>query len=183
MARDITGRPPLNIQPQGLLDFLQLKNGGRNPQYFGEEIVPTWDLARHYLETNAIEGGANVPIASGNNALVQVEPPADFWRYNVNASLIWQPLNAADAFNGQFVILRPSDGRTYIAQPNQAWAGSGPGCIVQAPADAALTVREFGFSDFWVPPGFGVALRQWNATSTGGLASFVFRHRKVHFRQ
>lgn len=46
------GAPPINRVPYGLLGFLGIKNGGRNPVSLNDTVAPVWDLAGLYLETN-----------------------------------------------------------------------------------------------------------------------------------
>lgn len=47
------GPAPLNRQPEGLLDFLGIKNAGRYPQTLGEQLTPVWDLQNWYLQFNS----------------------------------------------------------------------------------------------------------------------------------
>lgn len=44
--------PNINKLPFGLLGFLGLKNGGRNPQELAETLAPTMDLTDLYFGTN-----------------------------------------------------------------------------------------------------------------------------------
>ena len=41
--------PPINLTPPGLLGFLGIKNGGRNPQSLGETLAPVWDFSDLYF--------------------------------------------------------------------------------------------------------------------------------------
>jgi len=45
------GPPPINRLPQGLLDFLGIRAGGRNPQTLTEQLLPTLDLLRWYKDS------------------------------------------------------------------------------------------------------------------------------------
>jgi len=44
------GPPPINRLPVGLLDFLGIRAGGRNPQNLTEQLLPTLDLLRWYKD-------------------------------------------------------------------------------------------------------------------------------------
>lgn len=48
-------RPPLNLQPLGLLDHFAIKNGGEYPQDLVPTLQPTLDLGQWYAESNAVE--------------------------------------------------------------------------------------------------------------------------------
>lgn len=52
---DAFQQAPLNIHPQGLLDFFGVKTGGRYPQRLADTLQPTIDLRDWYLESNALE--------------------------------------------------------------------------------------------------------------------------------
>jgi len=63
---------PINRQPVGLLGFLGIKNGGRNPQTLGEVLVPQWDLSELYLNSSpqyveviSTEAGVGYTVAIG----------------------------------------------------------------------------------------------------------------------
>jgi len=43
----------INRIPNGLLGWLGIKNFGRNPVTLGEQVIPTWDLSKLYLEADA----------------------------------------------------------------------------------------------------------------------------------
>ena len=42
----------INRLPFGMLGFLGIKNGGRNPEVFSAELQATWDLQQLYFRTN-----------------------------------------------------------------------------------------------------------------------------------
>lgn len=46
---------PLNKVPPGLLDFFGIKSGEWGPRELGQQLVPTLDLARWYLDPYALE--------------------------------------------------------------------------------------------------------------------------------
>lgn len=49
----MNGAPPINRVPYGLLGFLGIKNGGRNPSTIADYVQPAWDLSELYLQTNS----------------------------------------------------------------------------------------------------------------------------------
>lgn len=65
--------------PQGLLGFLQLKTGGRNPATLSDIVVPTWDLARLYLEADAEYVGVNSTINAGGYTITASAPQNEAW--------------------------------------------------------------------------------------------------------
>lgn len=72
---------PLNKIPNGLLSFLGIKNGGRNPEQLGALLAPTWDLAQWYMATTYEYGVANANIAAAG--LIQFGPA------NINDGDTW----------------------------------------------------------------------------------------------
>lgn len=67
---------PGDIQkiPQGLLGFLQLKTGGRNPSTLVDSVSPTWDLSRLYLEADAQFASINSTINAGGYTIFFSSP-------------------------------------------------------------------------------------------------------------
>lgn len=51
---DMLGPPPLGARPEGLLDILAIKSGGKFPQHLGPELQGTFDLAAWYLEQRSV---------------------------------------------------------------------------------------------------------------------------------
>jgi hypothetical protein len=71
--------PTINKSPGGLLGFLGLKNGGRNPSQFGELVAPTWDLSPLYLYTNT-EYTETLPSAAAIGYVPAFTVPnGEFW--------------------------------------------------------------------------------------------------------
>jgi len=178
---------PLNQQPQGLLDFFQVKTGGTVfPETFSDVLVPTWDLRDHYFTTNAqYQPATPVAFATATNTQLTVVTRAEHWRWMVNLSLHWVPAAAADAFFGQIVLVSP----TNIAElpfpvqpvsPNFGVPGS-PG-LFNFPASAGLTRLAHNFTGFWVPPGFSVNVLEIVGTN-GGAAVINATWRIANLRQ
>jgi hypothetical protein len=53
--------PPLNIQPQGLLDFFGIKNGGDYPQTLSNWLQPQLEMLRWYVASNCVDIGSVSP--------------------------------------------------------------------------------------------------------------------------
>lgn len=110
--------------PQGILGFLGIKNGGRNPRYLVDQLAPTWDMTSLYLE-NAAQYQSTVSTlnATGYLALFSA-PPGELWLvtdYSVDlatgAGEAWQGvLSRATANN--LAQVRLADDRTFGAS---AW--------------------------------------------------------------
>ena len=47
--------PPVNLIPSGLLDFLGIKSGGRNPEFLNPGLLGVINLLDWYAQTNAEE--------------------------------------------------------------------------------------------------------------------------------
>lgn len=69
----------LSVVPRGLLQFLGIQSGGRNPQSLSELLSPTIDLRDHYFNTNAQITSTSVAAANGaaNFALPNAWNPLD----------------------------------------------------------------------------------------------------------
>lgn len=177
--------PPLNVQPAGLLDFFQVKNGGEYPQILGTVLQPVLEMREHYFQTNGeysdITGTA---VATGDNSRVILSAAGNFWRYFNYLSWEFVPLNALDAFIGWPALFSPNaqNARMLPFTPVSQDTAS-VRSYWRAPADATLRpVAGCVDGGFWVPPGFGVGLWQFAAVSTGGLATFRHQRSIVAFR-
>lgn len=78
----------INRNPFGVLGFLGIKNFGRNPATFSDQLAPTWDLARQYAETNStiLRVDANIN-ATGYTIYFQVPQDRVWWIHNVGWNL------------------------------------------------------------------------------------------------
>ena len=65
---------PLSRQPDGLLGFLGIKNGGRNPQFLIETVQPTFDLYAHYLNTAPEYGYVDSTVVLGASIIFLANP-------------------------------------------------------------------------------------------------------------
>jgi len=169
-------RAPLNVQPTGLLAFLDIKNAGQYPQSLGTDLVPTYELAEHYLQVNGrLVYPASVALASGTNQLYNIDTPVENWRYYNWAAGTWDGNNVADFIVGGLVMYEPNTGRVRMLGPYPSTIDNAAGLSHRAfPLVAEGDVYR-GFvqaEKFYLPPSWGLALYQASGTSTAGLAVF-----------
>jgi hypothetical protein len=74
---------PLNRQPNGLLEFFGIKDGGWGPRTFAQELVPQLDLWRHYVAGNPtdFDGTGTFAGPTGGALLLDVA-----WTYPITAA-------------------------------------------------------------------------------------------------
>ncbi len=175
--------PPLNVQPIGLLDFFQLKNGGQYPQTLGTVLAPTYDLRDHYLQVNAAISDVPRALATADNAFVSFDTPQTWWRYINFFAWTWTPANALDAWSG-WPVLRPIDDTTqFVLLPFLPSSGGNNTNRFFCTAGAVLR-RVVGRTTepFFVPPGYEIGLLQFDGVSTAGAATMKSRISGLNFR-
>lgn len=120
------GPPPINRQPGGLLGFLGIKNGGRNPDQLSNVLAPTWDAAEVYLRTNYILARVTINVAAIGFTAASFVPPSESW-YVHNAMGNSQNALGAGVVLGGFVAAALVDGVAYsvagLVPPVRATAG------------------------------------------------------------
>ena len=179
--------PPLNIQPQGLLDWFQIKNGGQNPQYLSNQLQPTYDLVDWYFSTNAeYAPPAAVVYATGTNVVLSLIPSVNKWRFCVSFSLAYVPAAAADQLYGQFILVNTTTNVGELIFPSQQNGNVGgvsfPGSF-NFGASGALPRFRAGCSNFWIPPGLAVMALQAEGTNTLGNATMSVSSRICNLQQ
>lgn len=161
--------PPLNVQPTGLLSFLQIKNGGRYPQYLRDELLPVWDLARHYEACNAETrplGAADLQVAGVTTYLISTT--TNTWRHVLWVGCTWTGNNAADLIQGDFCIREPVTLQSFAVPNQRPFAVDAGGYHrVYGIAGAGATVVRANAFDFWIPPGWDLVLAQNSGVITG----------------
>lgn len=167
--------PPLNVMPEGLLGFLQLKNGGRNPQHLGVDLAPVLDLLAWYQNTNSQE----VQLLADT---INVSTPSGFlpWTGTVPSIPNWP----AGSYDNEYLLILeyevswslPVSGDTAdfapaasIAESNLALptylSGYTTGSSVARAGSRALA------RPFWLKPGGNLNLRTFGVvTAAGGIA-------------
>lgn len=74
--------PPLGARPEGLLDLLGIKTGGRYPQHLGSELVPVLNLAELYLaqaSTTILSSGGTLSAVGLVATDVLIVPATENW--------------------------------------------------------------------------------------------------------
>lgn len=139
----------LQASPHGLLGLFQLKQEGRNPSQFGEQVLPVVDVLEQYAlayldvtRANKITGAA----ATTDTQTITV-PQGKVWKLRAIGQAV--NLNAADL--GKSVNFA-----TYIDSPagvgTPIFMGSGGGLATVADRVAPLTLG----SDLWLPSGWKI---------------------------
>lgn len=170
MAFDLRNHPPpLNLQPTGLLDFLQIKNGGRYPQYLRDDLQPVWDLRDHYEQVNSrliTNDAVDAQVAGAATYLI--EDTANFWRRALWVSVHWNGNNAADQIEADICIGDPISGTNHVVE-----------CVKHFATDvlsyhSSYSIAAAGVNEarntakpFWIPPGWTVNLVQYVGVITG----------------
>lgn len=139
----------LQIIPRGLLGFLGLKNGGRNPSRLAEFVQPTFELFNYYFETNSLNYQlgpvAGAGVGDGDFSAVSPAVAQDECRYVsrytvralVPAGTTWSVAPAIQ------VRTNPAGARSsYLVGPPVRHTGGAAQELVMAPADRP----------FWMPP-------------------------------
>jgi len=74
--------PAINRIPHGLLSFLGIKNGGRNPQVLSEQLAANFDLMQWYLQQNSESLSVNAAVnALGFNG--------NYWLHSASGHSVW----------------------------------------------------------------------------------------------
>lgn len=69
----------VNRQPEGLLGFLGIKNGGRNPQALGDVIAPTWAATEMYLSPPSLWDANSGTETSTGGVITHTVPDGKVW--------------------------------------------------------------------------------------------------------
>lgn len=155
----------INIQPQGLLGFLQAKNGGRYPQVLADFVQGTWDLRDNYEQTNPVVDRSALPAyANGANEFIRFLGDSEQWLYVIRMSWVWVPANAADTFVGYPAIFDDGGSTTFVEALHPVYELNYPA------ATADLGQRIGAIGGFWLPPGWEVGIWKTRAVSAGAAA-------------
>jgi hypothetical protein len=148
---------PIQIAPQGLLNYFGIQNGGRNPSGLANDLTgvldlqPLYDIEKYEAMSDGVAaaaGGALGDFAfSGPTNLPGVCPANEFWhilRYNVFISV---------ATVGATMSVTPT-----VQVPRKGLTGGGSfalpvGPMVNNPQVGPFILQAWATHDFWVPPG------------------------------
>jgi hypothetical protein len=187
---------PLNKVPPGLLDFFGIKSGEWGPRELGQQLQPTIDLARWYLDQYAINVVATVVGSPfGNLAPTNVElsptTPTDISGLVVAGSLrvpqteLWLILQAdvswtlaAQAGGRASAIL--ASGTTLATTPSFTWPMTTSGHVT---SDAAIAMRGHSTlrDPFWIQGGDRISCGVQGIVSAAGGCALDARLRLMRF--
>lgn len=158
----------IQVIPQGLLGFFQLKNGGRNPGTLTEVLSGTLDLRDWYFNSQReVWSTYTVSVASGITGFQSfttpgalVVPDNEFW-YVHNYTIFSNQLAAGDSFTGFAPAYRdvPGSATTFIVGDFQNASG------------VNTRPTAFAAQGFWLTP--GQELGFWLQINTLALAKTV----------
>jgi len=150
--------PPINRLPDGLLDFLGIRSGGRNPQNLTEQLLPTLDLTRWFKDVQQFVDTANLDplIANTNAGLIPLTnlvnaglvPQNECWFVLPGTAITWTfAVVAGLRIRGNLVIQRnPGVGSTLLDLPCRQWGyDASDAAIIQS---GGMTLTE----EMWMPP-------------------------------
>lgn len=135
------GAPPINKLPIGLLGFLGIKNGGRNPDALSPLLAPTWDAVQWYLSQSVVyETVTSTFNVTGGNT-----------NHTVPEGFVWAVLafsvRAVTAVGGSFTITPvriTANGTSFPAIGDTVSAGASSGA--HATMDRDILVLRSGDS-------------------------------------
>lgn len=165
---------PVNRIPPGLLEYFGVKSGEWGPRELGQQLTPTLDLGRWYMDASALQLQCTVtgsPWAADANATLApitgtgpvdltngtqlIVPPGEAWLV-LEAGITWQA--TASDNEAQFWW---ASGTT--ASGFQSWPQRPLGYAQHpAPASFAAGFRQSGVvltQPFWIPPGMTLAVQ------------------------
>jgi len=147
--------------PPGLLGFLQLKNSGRLPDFFGDVLTPTMDLRDWYLQAELREGIFTDSIVGDGVSQYVVFAPNDPEAWYVHqVSVITDAMASTDTLVALYLRLEgPSGDGPVIAALHSDSSGS----FTDGSVCAVFT------GGFFLQPGWRITLRAVSTVATTNL--------------
>ncbi len=140
---------PLNRQPNGLLDFFGIKNGGENPLELGRVLLPQLDTLPFYeMGAGAVTGTVTGNLAPGAvlfGPAGATTDPGDTWHFR-NVALQFDTTGAG-AF--AYVRLGVYDGLRFHAHTGVAYGNNAVATIAN--------VNGLSMQNVYLPPGCSLA--------------------------
>lgn len=161
MTNGLLERPaPLNRAPDGLLGFLGIKNGGKNPQFLAEYCQPVFDLYEHYLNTAPDYSYIEATVNATGEVIYLLANPGEVL-YVTGFDITASP-GAAEAFTYQLCRGRQNVGTHALTSPLALGASTFSGIAFTEP--------------LWLMPDEWVGLR---ALAVTGVIDTFFNARLV----
>lgn len=136
----------INQQPQGLLGFLGIKNGGRNPGELLGTLSPGWDLEALYLNAAAEISAGAYSIAGIGYQPAFVVPNDQIWRIQGFGVYSNAALGAGVSVRATPAVRDPGG---IIVLPLQTVS------VTQTTNDLFVTGTE---REFYLQPGYSIGL-------------------------
>ena len=173
MPRDPVG--PIQVMPPGLLNMLQLKSGGTNPDAMRQDVQPVFDLEAWWMRATRLKVAAAYGIAIGapnaiqgfvafldGTGLITLGPTAREWWYVHSAT--------AKAVT----TLTATSARMRLGTIEVGGPLTGFDSLVVSDDVLSIGAAEsgvLGARGFWMPPSSSLALYVDSVASAGGVLS------------
>lgn len=163
---------PVQLSPPGLLNLLQLKTGGVNPDDVQREIQPTIDLEAWWLRAARTVDLTNrgITALAGVNGYIDFSPnviqvPANAWWY-VHAYSVTFTVAALDQVLGLRLAM------LYNPTGTQRYRFVGE-YVPQASVTSTTSDLALNASELWAPPGSRLGFYAYYITGPGGCVAQV----------
>jgi hypothetical protein len=171
---------PLQVLPQGLLGFLNIKNNGLNPEWLRNSVQPVLDLQQWWFNTQASDlgSGATVLVAdngTGFNSFTTPQvavPNGEFW-FVTDCTIRTGALAATDACSFSVGYILPPSPFTTFQLGVRTSASGAAGVASQGIASARM---------FWLPPGAVLAVANETNESAGAGITYTLNIRGSRLR-
>jgi len=169
---------PIQVQPNGLLGFLQLKNRGANPSQLEDGVQPIIDLGEWYRQTNieTITNRTTGNLARGlNAATVPIEVPANQWWYVTHAGAR-SVIPANELLWARLAIMGTQAAAPAMVGPLECNSASG--------AAVARITELFVYSEdaFWMQPGDQIYVYVSDIIGAATVANISLRYSVLGYR-
>lgn len=96
----------INRAPLGILGFLGIKNGGRNPRVLGDVLSPTWDLSMLYLNNEPTYAERVFTQSATGYTMIFEVPPGEVWYVTEYGGYVYA--NVGEAWRGSIHRSQPN---------------------------------------------------------------------------
>jgi len=158
----LTVAAPLNRQPNGLLEFFGIKNGGENPQQLGQILQPQLDVLPLYENTAAaVVGSVTNNVAAGAvlfGPAGATSEPGDTWHFRT----VGLYMNTVAVGAAAYMRLGAYFSGTFVPFTGTIYGNQAVGTL---PIQHSIFAR-----DIWLPPGWSLA---YECSGLAGVPTFV----------
>lgn len=132
---------PLQVIPEGLLGFFDLKTFGRAPSELSEVVAPSVELRDWYFQSRA-EWITNTQNVTGNGFYAAATVPATEWWYVHHAATETVPFTTAHEYQVAIAWYDRGASQLYLGPPERGNSSS-----------ASLIAPTATDRNLWLPPG------------------------------